>query len=125
MTIHSYINSYDTSFSTYLYLSSVFNNDIMCIYGIFNKIDNSCIYIGSTTCLQNRIPWHHEEYQLFPERKLYRHVRTSGGWNTFYFKILEQLSDITNIYLREKLYINILAPSANSISPPNKIILSS
>jgi hypothetical protein len=109
--------------SDYLYFSRIYNKPVQCIYGIFHNSDNKCIYIGCSLDLYNRIDWHYCGYEEFPKRKVYNTIRQLGGWDNCYFKILEQLNDITNIYLREKYFMELYSPIGNTVAPPDRILI--
>lgn len=109
--------------SNYLHFSRVYSKPVACIYGIFQKSDNKCIYIGCSIDLENRINWHHSGYIEYPKRKVYDTIRQLGGWNMCYFRILEPLDDITNMFLREKFYITLYSPIGNTVAPPDRIVL--
>jgi hypothetical protein len=111
---------YQELLDTYLYLSSVFHSPICCIYAIYHKSTNNCIYVGATLDFHNRISWHHHEYTLFPNRNLYKEIRSKGGWNSYSFKLLESIDDPTFLYNRERHFIHLLSPSTNMLSPPNR-----
>ena len=65
----------------------------------------------------------HKEYLLYPQRKIYKVIRESGGWESFSFKIIEHLDQSNDIHFREKYWIAHFKPRGNSISPPNTLIL--
>jgi hypothetical protein len=123
---HSIIQVHSTLYKemldTYIYLSSVYNSPICCIYGIYHTSTKKCIYIGATLDLHNRIPWHHYEYNIFPNRKLYKEIQEGDGWNSYSFKLLESLQETASLFIKEKYYIHLLSPSTNMLSPPNKIL---
>jgi hypothetical protein len=116
--VHSAL--YEEMLDTYLYLSSIYQNPVCCIYAIYHKSTNKCIYVGATLDLNNRISWHHHEYKLFPKRKLYSKIQKTGGWDSYKFKLLESIENIAFLYNRERYYIQLLSPSSNMLSPPNK-----
>lgn len=106
-------------FSNFMYLNRIFQESITCIYGIFRKSDNSCIYIGCSIHLHNRVQWHYHDYDNLSKRKLYKIIRESGGWQKYYFKVLEKIDDTNIMYARESYYIKTLKPIGNSIMPPH------
>ena len=117
-----HIELYEEMLSTYLYLSYVFMKPVKCIYGIYSKFNNTCIYVGCSTNFYNRIQWHHYEYALYPKRKLYQTITLTGGWNNYYFKLIENIENINTIFLKEHHYIKELSPTSNTLSPPKKHI---
>ena len=114
---------YNEMLMTYLYLSKVYMNPVSCIYGIYETANMKCIYIGSTLDFENRINWHHKEYDDYPKRKLYKYVRSSGGWNGFTFRLLEPIEDTRVLFQRERYYIDLLLPTTNMLSPPQRLLL--
>ena len=114
-----YNRFYEELFLTHIYLNSVFQESISCVYGIFRKVDHLCIYIGSSTHIHNRIQWHHHDTSLFPTRNLYMIITESGGWKNFYFKVIEKVHDISIMFMREKYYNQIYKPIGNSANVPN------
>ena len=110
-------------YDSYISLDSILNPPIVCIYGIFHILTDTCIYVGCSINFSNRIPWHHKEYLLYPQRKLYKLIRESGGWDSFSFKIIEHLDQSNDIHFREKYWIAFYKPTGNSISPPSTLIL--
>ncbi len=106
-------------YHTYLYLQNIFSTDLSCIYGIFDNMSDKCIYIGCSVDFTNRILWHYQEYHLFPNRKLYKLIKDSGGWHLFSFKVIENISEHRHIYDRERFWIHHYSPIGNSISPPS------
>jgi hypothetical protein len=116
-SVHNALNK--DMYHTYLYLQNIFTSDLSCIYGIFHKSSDLCIYIGCSIDFTNRINWHYQEYHLFPNRKLYKIIKDSGGWNNYSFKIIENISDHSSLYDRERFWIKQFAPNGNTIQPPS------
>ena len=104
---------------TYLYLQNIYSTHLSCIYGIFDKVSDKCVYIGCSLDFTNRITWHFQEYHLFPNRKLYKLIKDAGGWPVFSFKIIENITEHHHIYHRERFWIKHYSPPGNSINPPS------
>ncbi len=109
--------------SLYLDLHQIFADQTPCIYGIYKTMSTTCIYVGCTLNLTNRISWHHQESTLFPTRKLYKTIRENGGWSSYSFRILETLQTHTQIHHKESEWIQRLSPIGNSIKPPQRTYL--
>jgi hypothetical protein len=116
-SVHDVLNK--EMYHTYLYLQNIFSQDISCIYGIFNKTSDVCIYIGCSIDFTNRINWHYQEYCLFPNRKLYKIIKESGGWDHYIFKIIENLTDHRHLYDRERFWIKHYRPNGNTLHHPS------
>lgn len=114
---------YDIMFSEFGYLSWIFEEKVACVYGIFRKSDNQCIYVGSSFHYYLRLTRHYHDYSEFPNRKLYRIIRESGGWKNYNFKVIEMLDDISIMYFRENYHFKLLKPIGNSLPPPNRKLI--
>jgi hypothetical protein len=70
----------------------------------------SDFYLGVTKNLQTRI-YHHKRNK--ENSYLYTFINNNGGWNNFYFEVIEEIDD-DNRYQIERDYIEFLKPSLNT-----------
>jgi len=75
-------------------------------------------YLGVTKRLQRRI---YEHKNSNGGNKLYEFVKNNGGWEYFYFEIIEEINDDIR-YEIENNYLQLMKPSlnTNSVRHPNQ-----
>jgi hypothetical protein len=83
------------------------------IYIIQSNLSHiSDFYLGVTKNLERRIAFHKKSKATY---KLYKFVNDNGGWQNFYFEVLEEVSDDERFQI-EKKYIQTLKPSLNIVN---------
>ena len=96
------------------------------VYKLFNP-DCSEFYIGSTTNMKERIRCHkkdcnNENSPRHYNIKVYRYIRSNGGYDKWQYEILEYIRNSINtkeLHGVERKYIDQLKPSLN-VQKPNR-----
>jgi len=87
------------------------------IYRLFSESCNS-FYVGSTTkTLRQRLVKHRSKSHEAPNRKVYKCILGSGGFNEWKMEVLEEVETECGVVrrTREQFYIDKLKPDLNSI----------
>jgi len=58
------------------------------VYGIYKIGSDECIYVGSAWDLKSRIYVHRADSKRHLHKKLYSHIKHSGGFGEFEFRVL-------------------------------------
>jgi len=95
------------------------------VYKLFNP-DCSEFYIGSTVNMRNRMNRHktrcNNENDKWHNFKVYRYIRSNGGYDAWQYEILEYICNSINtkeLHGVERKYIEQLKPSLN-VQKPNR-----
>jgi predicted GIY-YIG superfamily endonuclease len=81
------------------------------IYLILCRLENiQDFYLGTTTNMYNRTTSHINSKD---KSYLYKFVKDNGGWDNFYFEVLENI-DNEKMFETEGVYIELMKPSLNT-----------
>jgi hypothetical protein len=90
------------------------------IYGIFHKITNTCVYIGSTQNIGERIERHKQLSDTEKCQWIHTYIKERGGWNEYTFGLLEEREREKGLNYIESLWCESAEPAGNRISPLKK-----
>lgn len=88
---------------------------MVLIYKLFSKTCDS-FYIGSTArSLKYRLYKHRNKSHEAPERKLYKHILETGGFDEWHMELIEKIDSTDDVERRqrEQYWIDELKPDLN------------